>query len=107
MAGSYLLQALRLERDAFPCRFLLPILPHPTLPAFARCHVSAGKGERCNVGIGNRKPVTASLGQQAHKRIGERFSLSPIKNITFECGAVFARNRDVAPIIESLLQCSM
>src|SRR5580700_11101188 len=79
-------------------------MPHPVFPTLARSHIAPSKCQSRNLRVRNFYPRRTIFRQQAHEAVGKPASATTIENVPFNLRAVFPRDRDIATIIERLLE---
>src|SRR6266851_8577736 len=98
-------QLLGLDLDILLARCLLgPVLLDPRLEGFSSCRIPPGERERADVRIGYVHLCLLIGGNDANERVAERGAGAAIEQIAFDLRPVLARDRDVAAVVEGLLQ---
>ena len=102
---AVLVQLLRLYLDVpFAGRFLLPVLLYPGLEGLARCRVPACECERRDIGVGHIHLCRRIGRDNTNERVSEGRTGTPIEEVADDLRAVLLRDRNVAAIVEGLLQ---
>ncbi len=103
-AVTWLVERFRFDCGLLSSRLALPVFADPRFPALACRRIAPAKGQARNFGKGDTLPRTSIRRQNSYQRRRERFAFFAVVHVAFYLAAVLAGDRDVAAVIEGLLE---